>query len=230
MTLWSRILIRRIVKSFGFWGSIVFALAMAVASRGHGGASSVLPGGIGSFVLPVALFSAIHAASEQRGLRGLISFPIGFGQSPVRAILYSAGALIGFSAVASAILGLLVAAIAHSNVDPPLARDLLSSTWALGVSGGAYASLFLFGGSYGKRGGGAQLALVADYMFGSTNTSIARWLPRAHVQHILGGESVLDGSPIASMGTLWLISIVLVALLVLRAKRLGRAGFARQQA
>ncbi len=228
MSLWSRVLILRIVKSFSFWGSIAFALAMAAASRGHGGASSVLPGGVGLFVLPVALFSAISAASEQRGVRGLIAFPLGFGRSPVQVILWTAGALIVFCAALSALLGLLVAVIAHTDTDPPLVRDAISSAWALGVSGGAYASLFLLGGSYGKRGGGAQFALMADYLFGGGNTGVARWLPRAHVQRVLGDESLLSWSNRASMAALWGIGLVFFVLLALRATRLGRAALERQ--
>ncbi len=228
MTLWSRVLIRRILKSFGFWGSIAFALAMAMAARGHGGATSVLPGGVGSFVLPVALFSAMNAASEQRGVRGLIAFPLSFGQAPVRAVLHSAGVLIAFSMLVSGSLGLLVALVAHSSVDPALAGDLAQSTWALGVAGGAYASLFLFAGSYGKRGGGGQFALMADFIFGGSDTSLSHWLPRAHVQRVLGGEAILDWSNKASMAALWMLAIVFFGLLTLRAMRLGRAMLERQ--
>ena len=228
MNLWARFIIRRIVRSISFWGSIAFALAIALASRDHGGTSSALLGGIGTFVLPVAVFSAVSAASEQRGIRGLIAFPVGFGQAPLRVVFNTAGTLIGFCALFFALLGVLVAAIAHGDGDPPFARDLLSSAWALGVSGGAYASVFVFGGSYGKRGGGAQFALMADYIFGSSDTSIARWLPRAHVARVLGGEAILEWSNRASMAALWVIGIAFFALLALRATRLGRAALARQ--
>jgi hypothetical protein len=230
MTLWSRILIRRVLKSVSFWGSIAFALAMATAARGHGGAASVLPAGVGAFVLPVALFSAMNAASDQRGVRGLIAFPLSFGQAPGRAVLQSAGVLIAFSAVVAASLGLLVAGVAHSVSDPPLGADLARSAWALGVAGGAYASLFLFAGSYGKRGGGAQFALMVDFLLGASDTGLAHWLPRPHVQRVLGGEAILDWSNKASMAALFVIATVLFGLLALRAGRLGRAPPERQLA
>jgi hypothetical protein len=230
MTVWPRVLLRRILKSTGFWGSIAFALAMAAASRGHGGATSVLPGGVGAFVLPVAVFSAMNTASERRGTRGLIGLPLSFGQAPGRSIAQSAGSLIAFSILTSASLGLLVALVAHSAVDPPLATDLVRSAWALGVAGGAYASLFLFAGSYGKRGGGAQLALMADFIFGGSDTSLARWLPRAHVQRVLGGDAIVDWSNHASMAALCTMAAVLFACLTLRARQMGRGALTRQPA
>jgi hypothetical protein len=185
---------------------------------------------VGAFVLPVAVFSAMNAASNGRGTRGLIAFPLSFGQDPGRIIAQSAGVLVAFSILASASLGLLVALVAHSVVDPPLAADLMRSAWALGVAGGAYASLFLFAGSYGKRGGGAQLALMADFIFGGSDTGLARWLPRAHVQRVLGGDAIVDWSNNASMAALCAMVAVLFAWLTLRARQMGRGALARQPA
>ena len=53
-------------------------------------------------------------------------------------------------------VGALVAALAHGAGDPPVARDALASAWVAGLGGAAYASLFCFGASFGKRGGGAR--------------------------------------------------------------------------
>jgi hypothetical protein len=120
--------------------------------------------------------------------------------------------------VAAVIAG-IVAALAHGPLDPPLARDVLTSAWVASLGGVAYASLFALGASFGKRGGGRTAVLALDWLLGSGTGVVALGTPRAHVRSLLGGEAPAGLAAWTSSCLLIVLALAFAGLAIRRARR-----------
>ncbi len=122
------------------------------------------------------------ARSVPRRSRRLAHRPSRSEPRPLRAAAATVAVVVGVSAAACAVLGAAVAIVAHGSADPPVARDAVASAYAGALGGAAYASLFVLGSTFGRRGGGRTVALVADWLLGANATAVAFVTPRAHLR------------------------------------------------
>jgi hypothetical protein len=192
------------------WGAL--AVVSAVVLRRNGSSGSTTAGALevifGQLALPLLSFTIVGAVLGGDGLARAARPFVAFGAPPPRMALAIVGVAVVATALVAGILGAAVAALAHGASDPPLARDALTSAWVGGLGGAAYAALFGFGASFGKRGGGRAVALVLDWVLGSGTGAAGIPTPRAHVRSLLGGDAVMGLSGRAS--ALLLVGIVLL--------------------
>jgi hypothetical protein len=192
---------RRLVRgsrtwlALGFW--VALAIVPAVLERvrvaGHG-ADHALLGFYSSIALPFVAYSVLSAVLGRDGL-GVSGIALAnFGASPGRVALHTVTVAVVASAVLGGGLGALVDVIGHGTLDPPLAFDALRALAAGALGGGAYAAFFAAGASFGARGWGRSVLLVVDWMFGTSAGTSALFVPRAHIQNLLGGVAPLDVS------------------------------------
>jgi len=200
-----------------------FAAAVALAERQLdllGAASRSLQGGAFGFIVPLATLGAVGlvlgnesvaAATTPLARFGISRRPLAFG--------LTAGALATASALAAAI-AFTTALCAHDPWAPPLGQDLLSSTWIGALVGAAYAGLYSFGATFGRRGGGRGFVFLFDFVFGASGSALSVFAPRAHALHLLGGEPPLDGmSQGASAVVLAVMTVAGVAATLARCPR-----------
>ncbi len=172
----------------GAWTMLAFAVAIIARARGavHG-ADLVLVGTVGALVLPLLAYGLVGAAIGGRSLSTSGASLVAFGAAPASA----AAVTIAIAAVGCAAAGAFVAAgvalVAHGLADPAPAGDALASAYVGALGGGAYACWFSLGATFGRRGGGRALFLVADWVLGTTAGAILT--PRAHLLTLLGGPS-----------------------------------------
>ncbi len=198
------------------------ALASAIAVRhvasAHG-ASDALVGAFGALALPLSAYAVVAATLGGEGVARAVRPLVSFGASPFAAAFSAVVVAVVASAILGAVLGAAVAAVAHGSADPPLARDLVTSSWIGALGGAAYAALFAFGSSFGSHGGGRAFALVLDFIVGSGVGASAFITPRAHVRNLLGGRAPLDVSQRDGVVALAVLVVVFCGLAVLRARR-----------
>ena len=215
----------RLARTPRAWVAIVawMLLAIVAASVLHHAGSSATEVALGSIfaalALPLLCFAVAGAVlggdSLSRSSRALVAF----GVPPMRMALSTALAAIASCAVLAAVVGALVAAIAHGPGDPSIARDAFTSAWVAGLGGAAYGALFTFGASFGKHGGGRVWALVLDWVLGSGTGAAGLCTPRAHVRSLLGGDSVMTLSGRASAVALVTLVLGFSVLAVARTRR-----------
>jgi hypothetical protein len=190
----ARVPVARLARTPRSWlpvaGWALIGLAMAAVARSEAapnGADHVLVGAFGALVVPLLAYAIVGGALGGGSLRASIAPTVAFGAPPAR----SAAVTVVFAALVaaglSAGLGALLAAVAHGLDDPPVARDALVSAYAGALGGGAYAAFFALGASFGRRGGGRTVLLVADWVLGSNSTALALVTPRGHLRNVLGG-------------------------------------------
>jgi hypothetical protein len=142
-----------------------------------------------------------------------------FGASPARVARDTLLAAMATSALLGAALAALVCAVAHGQADPPLVRDLVACAEIGALGGAAYASFFVLGASFGLRGLGRSILLVADWLFGGGRGIASVFFPRAHIRSLLGGSSTLGMPGSWSIAILVLLALAYAALAVRRAAR-----------
>lgn len=200
------------------WAAL--AVVAALALRGRPDASwSALESIFGALALPFLSFAIVGAALGSDGLARSTRPFVAFGAPPARVALATIGVAVGASALLAAPLGAVVAALAHGAGDPPVVRDALASAWVAGLGGAAYASLFCFGASFGKRGAGRAVALVVNWVLGGGTWSAGLVTPRAHLRSLLGGDSAAGLSGRASALALLGLIVLFAALATARTRR-----------
>jgi hypothetical protein len=189
----------RLLRTWRAWAALggwcAIAVAFAAAARSSGSphaADHVLLQAYGPLVLPLLTYALVGAAVGARSLASAVAPLVAFGAPPARA---SAVALIVGAAACTVAGGLLAAVVdlwAHGSADPPLGRDAIASAYSGGLGGAAYAAWFALGASFGKRGGGRLVLLVADWVLGSSDGAAALFTPRGHVRNLLGGTALME--------------------------------------
>ena len=190
-------------------GMAILAVVTALALRSTGspaGANHVMRGIFGFLVLPLVAYGVVGAVHGGSGLRRGIRGVVALGAPPRSAALASVGVAVVASAALCAILAVIVCALAHGPLDPPLSSDLPTSLWVGGLGGGTYAAYFSAGSAIGK-GAMRGVFLAFDWIVGSGAGVGALLTPRGHVHSLLGGPLCADLPQQTS-------SILLVLLLV----------------
>ena len=222
----ARLPVLQLTRSPRAWVPVIawslLGLGFALAARSDGapnGADHVLVSAFGALVVPLLAYAIVGGVLGGRSLGGSTAPVVALGASPGRAAMVSVGVALGASALLAAILGAAVAAVAHGVDDPPLARDAAVSAYASALGGCAYAALFTMGASFGKRGGGRTLLLVADWLLGAGQSVVATLTPRGHLRNLLGGAAPAHMSERASAVVLVALALVFVLVATSRARR-----------
>lgn len=191
-------------------GWFAIGLAFGVAARWRGSthaADHVLLEAFGPLVMPLLAYVLVGGVVGGQSLSRATAPFVAFGASPARAaaatILVAAAACV----VSESFLAAGVDVLAHGSTDPPLLRDALASAYAGALGGAGYAAWFALGASFGRRGGGRPVLLVADWVLGASDGAAALLTPRGHVRNLLGGVPPLDVSQRASAIALVLLAI-----------------------
>jgi hypothetical protein len=221
-----RLPLARLTRSPRAWVPLFAWAALAIASasilrRGQSSGSTGEALGVifGQLALPLLAFTMVGTVLGGDGLARSTRPLAAYGAPPKHLALATIGVAAVATAFVAAILGAAVAALAHGVQDPPVLRDALTSAWVAALGGGAYVALFALGASFGKRGGGRALALVADWVLGSGTGAAGMLAPRAHIRSLLGGDSVMGLSGRASALALAGLVLLFAALAIARTRR-----------
>ena len=201
------------------WAGLAVVSAVVLRRGGSSATTGALEVIFGELALPLLAFTIVGAALGGDALARSTRPVVAFGAPPPVVALATIGVAVVATAIVTAVLGGAVAALAHGAGDPPLARDALTSAWVAGLGGAAYGALFSFGASFGKRGGGRAVALVADWVLGSGTGAAGVPTPRAHLRSLLGGEGVMGLSGRASAVALVVLVLLFAALATGRTRR-----------
>jgi hypothetical protein len=192
-------------------------LALAAALTTQSGADHVLRGTYGFVVVPLLSYGVVAGALGGAGLKASVRPLVLLGARAPRAAAAAVGVSCIFSASICAVLGAIVCTLAHRTGDPPVVTDAIATAGISALAGAAYAAYFCAGSAIGK-GAARGLFLAADWLIGTGSGFGSLFVPRGHVQSLLGGAQAFDISSKASS----LLLIGLVALYAGLAVRLGR--------
>jgi hypothetical protein len=206
-------------------GALLLAFALAVAgawielAAGSLGSVDRALGDTFRLIVPLLTYALVSRAVSRDGL-GPGVFPLArFGVPRFAAALGVASGAALASAVASAALAAVTVLLAHSSAAPPLAMDVLASSWIGFAAGLAYAGWVALGATY-FRGRGRFWPIAADFIVGGTTGLAGAILPRSHALHLAGiGPAPLAMPPSGSFGALFAMGILL---LLAAAVRTGR--------
>jgi hypothetical protein len=168
--------------------------------------------------LPLLSYALVGTVVGWRSLAGSVGPLVSFGAPAARAAAVAGGVAVLACAALGAGLAAAVALIAHGVDDPPALADALASAYAGAMGGGAYAAWFTLGASFGRRGGGRPVLLVADWILGSGSGPIALGTPRGHLRNLLGGTPPGGWSERASAWALVGLALVCVLWAVRRCR------------
>jgi hypothetical protein len=218
--------VARLVRTPRAWAIVgawcALALALAISARTQGvahGADRVLLDAYGAIVLPLLAFGLVGSLVGSRSLSANLAPLNAYGAPPVLTAATTLGVALVPTVALGAVLAALVAIVAHGSGDPPVARDALASAYAGALGGMAYASLFALGSSFGRRGGGRALLLVADWLLGAAGGVTSLLTPRAHLRNLLGGTAPMDLSGGASAAVLVLLTVAYLGATLARSRR-----------
>lgn len=195
------------------WGVLAFVAAFVTRS----GADHVLRGTFGFVALPLLAYGVVAGVLGGAGLKASVRGLVLLGANGGRAAAAHIAISCIFSALLCGALGALVCFFAHRAGDPPLGADVVSTAGISAAGGAAYGAFFCAGSAIGKGTmRGAFLAM--DWLMGSSGGLAAVFVPRGHVNSLLGGGHVFDMSARASSVALVVVGVAYALLAV----RLGR--------
>ena len=181
-----------------------------------GATSRVLEGEVFGLILPIALVLASRRALEPIRL-DLAATPLArFGPSR-RSVAFGlvAASMLGAAVLASSSAA-TAAAIEHDPTAPMLRADLVACGWIGALGACAYAALFALGATFGATGAGRWWLLAADFFLGHTSGVGAVFMPRAHLQNLLGGEPPMLLAQSGSAACLGAMAVVFTAIALWR--------------
>jgi hypothetical protein len=187
---------------------MLFAVVIGLSAgwKGTGLRAALSVSFVGS-ALPFLSYAAISGIVGEKGLSATVwSFTL-MGMPPRRAAFSLLAASLAMGALLGLVSSLLVAVLGHSAMDPPLARDLLTTAWVGALGGAAYASLFLLGASF-LRGAGRGVLLAVDWVLGGSGF-FALFLPHGHLRSLFGGEAAFDVSQRVSSVALVVLTLLM---------------------
>jgi hypothetical protein len=202
--------------------SMVVGAALVVVSglieRRVGSAGSVDRALAGTFnvVVPLVSFGVAAEVSGRGNLRDSMWAAGRYGVPRRDVALGALGAAALAAAALGALFAVLAVAVAHGPTSPPLARDALASAWIAALTAAAYTGWFSAGATFGRRGGGRWVPLLADFVLGGSTGLAGAILPRAHAVSLLGGAAPLELPQASSSLILGASAVVLAAVAALR--------------
>jgi len=205
-----RVLGRSTALSALLGAALVVVAALIERRVGSAGAVDRALAGTFNVVVPLVSFGVAAAISARRNLREGVWAAARYGVARRDVALGAIAAGLAASATLGAAFAVLAVAVAHGPGNPPLARDLLTSAWIGALTAAAYASWFAAGATFGRRGGGRWVPLLADFVLGGSAGLAGAILPRANAASLLGSAPPL-GLPHASSSLILAASAVVLA-------------------
>jgi hypothetical protein len=215
----ARILRRPSATATILGGALVLVAALIERRAGSAGAVDRTLAATFNLVLPLVTFALAAEVAGRGNLReGLWSVARhGVARRGVALGVVAAGLIA--AATLGAGFALLAVAGAHAEGNPPLGHDAFTSAWIGALTASAYLAWFSVGATFGRRGAGRWIPLVADFALGSTSGILGVVLPRAHAVSLLGGIAPLGLPQASSTVTLVASALILAAFAALRCGR-----------
>lgn len=185
------------------------AVVIAAARRGEG-ANEVVLGALGPFVIPLVAFAAAASALSGRSLRAVVEPLVLLGAPRSSASLAPFAVAMVSSAALCGVLGGLCVALAREPSAP--FGDVLTTAWIAALGGASYAALFVATSSFGKAGGGRNVALAIDFVLGASGGLGGALTLRGHLRNLLGGAAPLRIGQRVSCVAIVIIAAVAIAL------------------
>lgn len=205
------------------WGTFAVLAAALIAAIERSSEEPGAPDRSLAFVLgvlvPLLGVAAVLRLADEGNLRQLGASAARYGTNRRSGVLRSLLAValgLTIAACSSAWVALLVS---RGPSDPRLLADLLATTPIAAGAAFAYVAWMAVGATFGDRGGGVLIALLADWLAGATSLPVAWGTPRGHVRHLLGLEAAFGFSPWISFAALASLTAVGAALVALRVPR-----------
>ena len=170
----------------GFSTVAAFAERRALAADAP---SRVLQGPVFGLAIPLATLALLSVSLGGGRLDQAMSGAAMLGANRRAAAL---GALLAVGGVATflcAITAGCAALVAHGTLRGSSLCDAFTCSWIGMLSAIGYTGLFAAGSTFGRRGGGRTLALLADLVLGPTVGTATFVLPRAHSLVLLGSAT-----------------------------------------
>jgi hypothetical protein len=206
------------------WLGPLLALALAIAAAlverrvtSAGAVDRALEVTLG-LVVPLAAFGAVGVVTARERLRDA-AWPLARFGASARGVAFGLGlGAVLASAVLGALLAVVVVLVAHGPSSPPLVADAAVCAWLSALTGAAYASWFLLGAAFGRRGRLRWLPLALDFAVGGSGGLLGASLPRGLVHALLGGAAPLALPRPACTAILVAEAVGLLALAAARAR------------
>lgn len=144
-----------------------------------------------NLVVPLVSFGLAAEVAERGNLRDGVWSAARYGVARRDVALGLIGASMTASAALCAALAMLAVVVAHGEGNPRVAGDLLTSAWIAALAAAAYTGWFALGATFGRRGGGRWVPLIADFVMGASAGVAGAILPRGNVTSLLGGAAPL---------------------------------------
>lgn len=175
-----------------FVSTVVVVLIAYVERRTLGGMAPdvTLRNGVFRWIIPLVCAQLVAQSSQRMRLQDSLHALTNVGVNRRAAVLGIEAVSVVLAATLSAALAFLGALFAHGPSTPGALPDALLSGGIGLLVGIAYASLFTFASTFGRKGQGILWALGIDLLLGTTSGSFAWAFPRAHATSLLGGDGL----------------------------------------
>lgn len=143
------------------------------------------------WAVPLLAYAVVSRSCKDGRADAALTVMVRHGGSRREALLGLVAGGAASAAASSAAVSVLAVLVARARFDLPAAGDLLTSGWIGAVGGAVYATLFILGSLFGKKGQGRAAALVADWILGTIPGVTGAFFPRAHLSSLAGGAPIL---------------------------------------
>lgn len=202
-----------VASALGFVVVVLASLLERTREPAYAADRALLGAALG-VVVPLVCYALFESVHRKESTTALIE-PLARHGADRRRLSLGVSSMLALSCAGASAFFTVTAAIgAHGFGDPNVASDALASLWGGGLAGGAYAGLLAVASRFGRRG--RIVALVLDWLFGSSAGFLALPWPRAHARNLFGGEPVLDSSQ--AVAALVLAALALVGTILAAAR------------
>ena len=213
-----RVLARSTALSALLGAALVVVSGLIERRVGSAGAVDRALAGTFNVVVPLVSFGVAAQASGRGNLRDAAWAAARFGVARRDVALGAILVALAASAALGAAFAVLAVAVAHAPGNPPLAHDAVTSAWIAALTAAAYTGWFSAGATFGKRGGGRWVPLLADFVLGGSTGLVGAILPRANATSLLGGAAPLGMAQASSSIILVVSAVVLTGVAALRCR------------
>jgi hypothetical protein len=214
----ARILRRPTALSLLMGAALVVVSGLIERRVGSSGAVDRALAGTFNVVVPLVSFGVAAEVSARGNLRDAVWAAARYGVARRDVALGALGAAALAASALGALFAVLAVVVAHGTASPPLARDALTSAWIAALTAAAYTGWFSAGATFGRRGGGRWVPILADFVVGGSTGLAGAILPRAHAVSLLGGAAPLGLPQASSSLILGASAVALAALAALRCR------------
>lgn len=212
-------LLRRPAALSALLGAALVVVSGLVEHRaGSSGAADRALSATFRLVIPLVCFGLAAEATGRGNLRDGAWPAARYGARCRDVALGSIASAVLFSAVLSALFAVLAVLVAGGGGALSTGYDAFTSAWIAALTAAAYVGWFSLGATFGKRGGGRWVPLVADFVLGGGAGFSGAILPRGHALNLLGIAAPMGLPQGASSAILAGSAVVLCLLAAVRCR------------